>query len=136
MLNCVLEEDQLGLLAKGHVVIIKVVLENSLYLIHVSKILIQTIFFLCTHLQIYYVMEGRRGNFKFVRYNCVKIANLSKRRLNLTLIKSPNMMGCVTKYEGSKVILKYLPGRKRERESKMVKDNIREMCRIHTVCAF
>lgn len=51
MLNGVLEENQLGLLGEGHVVIIEVVLKNSLNLIHVCQILIQTIFFLCTHLQ-------------------------------------------------------------------------------------
>lgn len=30
-------------------------------------------------------------------------------------MKSPNMIGWVTKYEGSRLMLKYLPGRKRER---------------------
>ena len=51
MLNGVLEENQLCLLGEGHVVIIEVILENNLNLIHVCQILIQTIFFLCTHLQ-------------------------------------------------------------------------------------
>lgn len=50
MLNGVLEEYQLGLLGEGHVVIIEVVLENSLDLIHVCKILIHTSFLLYTHL--------------------------------------------------------------------------------------
>ena len=51
MLDGILEEHQLGLLGEGHVVIIKVVLENSLNLFHVCQILIQTVFLLCTHLQ-------------------------------------------------------------------------------------
>lgn len=51
MLNGILEENQLGLLGKGHVVIIEVVLEDSPDLTHVCQILVQTIFFLCTHLQ-------------------------------------------------------------------------------------
>ena len=51
MLDGILEENQLGLLGEGHVVIIEVVLENSLDLIHVCQILIQTVFFLRTHLQ-------------------------------------------------------------------------------------
>lgn len=51
MLNGVLKENQLGFLGEGHVVIIEVVLENSLNLIHVCQILIQTVFFLCSHLQ-------------------------------------------------------------------------------------
>lgn len=51
MLDGILEKNQLGLLGKGHVVIIQVVLENSLDLIHICQILIETIFFLSTHLQ-------------------------------------------------------------------------------------
>lgn len=35
MLNSILEENQLGLLGEGHIVIIEVVLQNSLDLIHV-----------------------------------------------------------------------------------------------------
>lgn len=35
MLNSILEENQLGLFGEGQVVIIKVVLQNSLDLIHV-----------------------------------------------------------------------------------------------------
>lgn len=37
---------------------------------------------------------------------------------NLTLMKSPNIIGSVTKHEGSILMVKYLPGRKRERGSK------------------
>lgn len=51
MLDSVLEKNQLGLLGEGHVVIIEVVLENSLNLIHVCQILVQTIFFVCIHLR-------------------------------------------------------------------------------------
>ncbi len=51
VLNGVPKENQLFVLGEGHVVIIQVVLENSLNLIHVCQILIQTVFFLCTHLQ-------------------------------------------------------------------------------------
>ena len=50
MLDGILEENQLGLLGEGHVVIIEVVLEDSLDLIHVRQILIQTVLFFCTHL--------------------------------------------------------------------------------------
>lgn len=50
MLNGILKKNQPGLLGKGHVVIIKVVLEYSLNLIHVCQILILTIFFLYSHL--------------------------------------------------------------------------------------
>ena len=88
MLYGILEENQLCLLGVGHVVIIEVVLENSLNLIHVCQILIQTVSFRCTHLQV-----------KVVRYS-VLIANqmfseLNKhfQQENLTLMKSPNMMG-------------------------------------------
>lgn len=52
MLYGILNENQLCLLGVGHVVIIKVVLENSLNLIHVCQILIQTVSFRCTHLQV------------------------------------------------------------------------------------
>lgn len=51
MLDSVLEENQLDLLGEDHVVIIEVVLENGPDLIHVCQILIETVFFLCTHLQ-------------------------------------------------------------------------------------
>lgn len=51
MLNGILEEDQLGLLGEGHVVIIQVILKNCLNLLQVCQILIETVFFLHIHLQ-------------------------------------------------------------------------------------
>lgn len=50
MLDGVLEENQLDFLGEGHVVVIEVVLENSLNLTHVCQILVQTVFFICSHL--------------------------------------------------------------------------------------
>lgn len=51
MFNGILEKNQLGVLGESHVIIIKVVLENRLNLNHVCQILIQTVFFICSHLQ-------------------------------------------------------------------------------------
>lgn len=70
MLNGILEENQLGLLGKGHVVIIEVVLEDSLDLIHVCQILIQAILFLCTHLQGFTRRKAERINKSCEVFQC------------------------------------------------------------------
>lgn len=113
MLDGILEENKLGFLGEGHVVIIQVVLENGLNPFHVRQVLIQTVFFLGSHLQ---------GNVRRCFRVTVEIKFLGPYQQfhvqNLTLMKSPNIIGSVTKHEGSIVIEKYLPGRKRERRSK------------------